>query len=55
MSKAGIKLRSHRHEYDRTNTSPGFGLQLVEASLVRAQRLQSLLQAHNSKRVGHIK
>jgi len=29
------------------STSPGFRLQLIEASLVRVERSRSLLQAHN--------
>jgi len=41
------------HSLD-TSTSPGFGLQLIEASLVRVERLQSPVQAHNSTLVGHI-
>jgi len=33
---------------------PGFRLWPVEASLVRVERLWSLVQADNSMRVGHI-
>jgi len=34
--------------------SPGFGLRLIEASLIWVEHLRSLVQAYNSTRVGHI-
>jgi len=37
------------------STGPGFRLWVVEASLVRVEHSQSLVQAHNSTHVGHIK
>ena len=36
------------------DTSSGFRLLPVEASLVRMERSRSLVQAHNSTHVGHI-